>query len=123
MRARNWMCVAATGVAMMGLSLAEAKPEQAVEAVRDKAAAVTAEAEAPAKPDKLKPQTMCPIMNMKINKNQYVDHEGRRIYVCCGGCRRAVANDFEAAVVKLAEMGQRPHPIKDKAEREAKPAK
>ena len=123
MRTRNWMCMAATGLTMMGLSLADAKPEQAADAAHDKAA-VTAKAGAPAEADKLKPQTMCPIMtNMKINKNQYVDHEGQRIYVCCGGCRRAVADDFEAAVAKLAEMGQRPHPIKEKAGREAKPAK
>jgi hypothetical protein len=33
-----------------------------------------------------KPQTTCPVMGGKINKAQYADVKGVRIYVCCAGC-------------------------------------
>ena len=33
------------------------------------------------------PQTTCPVMQgSPVNKSLYVDTEGYRIYVCCGGC-------------------------------------
>jgi hypothetical protein len=33
-----------------------------------------------------KTQTTCPVMGGKINKAQFVDAKGFRIYVCCPGC-------------------------------------
>jgi len=33
-----------------------------------------------------KPQTMCPVMNKPIDKTQYIDYDGKRIYFCCPGC-------------------------------------
>ena len=33
-----------------------------------------------------KKQTTCPVMGGKINKAQYADVNGKRIYVCCAGC-------------------------------------
>lgn len=40
------------------------------------------------------PQTLCPVMKgSKINPKLYVDAEGYRIYVCCGGCVKAVKAD------------------------------
>ena len=33
-----------------------------------------------------KPQTMCPVMAGKVDKNLYADHEGKRVYFCCAGC-------------------------------------
>jgi len=32
------------------------------------------------------PQTKCPVMGGKIDKSQYADVNGKRIYVCCPGC-------------------------------------
>ena len=32
------------------------------------------------------PQTTCPVMGGTINTKLYVDHGGKRIYVCCAGC-------------------------------------
>ena len=33
-----------------------------------------------------KAQTLCPVMKEPIDKNVYVDVEGKRIYCCCPGC-------------------------------------
>ncbi len=33
-----------------------------------------------------KKQTTCPVMGGKINKAQYADVKGKRIYVCCANC-------------------------------------
>lgn len=60
----------------------------------------------------LQPQTICPVMGGKIDKNQYVDHEGKRIYVCCQGCLAAVKADPAAQIRKLAEKGQAPVAVK-----------
>lgn len=32
------------------------------------------------------PQKYCPVMGDEINKNIYVDFNGKRIYFCCTGC-------------------------------------
>ena len=34
----------------------------------------------------LKPQTTCPVMGGAINKETFVDHNGKRIYFCCAPC-------------------------------------
>lgn len=59
----------------------------------------------------LKPQTTCPIMGGAINKKQFVDYKGKRIYVCCGGCIDPIKKDPEAAIKKLLDMGQEPENI------------
>lgn len=50
----------------------------------------------------VKMQSLCPIMNSEINKDLYVDYEGKRIYVCCPGCIDTVKAD-PAKYVKLIE--------------------
>ncbi|MFC1452560.1 hypothetical protein ACFLSJ_04360 [Verrucomicrobiota bacterium] len=56
----------------------------------------------------LKAQTACPVMGGKIDKQQYVDHEGQRIYVCCAGCIAPLRKDPETYIRKLAEKGEKP---------------
>lgn len=56
----------------------------------------------------LKPQTTCPVMGGRINKDLYVDHDGKRIYVCCRGCIRPIKADFEKYEKILAERGEKP---------------
>lgn len=51
-------------------------------------------------------QTTCPVMGGKIDKSQYVDYQGKRIYVCCPGCKGTVAKDPEKFIKKLESMGQ-----------------
>jgi len=55
--------------------------------------------------EKIIPQTTCPIMGGKINPELYVDADGKRIYVCCPGCIKALKEDPAAAVKKLEDKG------------------
>lgn len=52
-------------------------------------------------------QTNCPVMvNRKVNKDLFVDHNGKRIYVCCTGCLKKVIKDPEKFIKKLEQSGQ-----------------
>jgi len=50
-------------------------------------------------------QTTCPVMGGKINKKQYADVEGKRIYVCCPGCIAKIKADPETYIKKLEDDG------------------
>ena len=50
-------------------------------------------------------QAQCPVMGGKVNKNLYVDHDGKRIYVCCEGCVGAVKKDLDKYIKKLEAEG------------------
>lgn len=50
-------------------------------------------------------QTKCPVMGADIDKNLYVDHDGKRIYVCCGSCLAAVNADPQKYIKQLEEQG------------------
>ena len=54
---------------------------------------------------KIAPQTTCPVMGSKINKDLYVDHDGKRVYVCCKSCVAAVKKDSEKYIKKLEADG------------------
>jgi len=53
----------------------------------------------------VKTQTTCPVMGGTIDKNLYVDHEGKRIYLCCQGCADAVKKEPEKYIKKLEDEG------------------
>jgi len=59
----------------------------------------------------LVPQSTCPVMGGSINKELYVDKNGKRIYMCCEACREKLETDFEKYEAKLKEMGQKPEKI------------
>lgn len=50
-------------------------------------------------------QTTCPVMGGTINKSLYVDHEGKRIYVCCQQCLPALQKDPMKYIEKLESQG------------------
>ena len=53
-----------------------------------------------------KPQTTCPVMKgSPVSKSLYVDAEGYRIYVCCGGCVREVQANPAKYVAELQAAG------------------
>jgi YHS domain-containing protein len=56
----------------------------------------------------LVPQKTCPVMGEAVNKNLYVEHEGKRIYVCCEPCKAKVKENPEKFIEKLKEMGEKP---------------
>ena len=68
-----------------------------------------------------KPQTACPVMGGAINRNQYVDHDGKRIYVCCQGCLAPIRRDPAKYIQKLEKEGVSldPVPQDDAAEKDA----
>ena len=53
-----------------------------------------------------KPQTTCPVMKgSPVNKSLYVDAEGYRIYVCCGGCEKAVKANPAKYIAQMKAEG------------------
>jgi hypothetical protein len=49
-------------------------------------------------------QTTCPVMGGKINRDLYVDADGKRIYVCCKGCIQAVQDNPDKYLEKLRDQ-------------------
>ncbi|MFN2287236.1 MAG: hypothetical protein ABR578_02765 [Chromatocurvus sp.] len=62
-------------------------------------------------------QTTCPVMGGKVNKDLYVDHDGKRVYVCCMGCIDAVRKDPQMYIKKLAEKGEVPAAVPQAAQK------
>lgn len=50
-------------------------------------------------------QTKCPVMGGEINKDLYVDHDGKRIYVCCQMCISKVKDTPEKFISQLEKEG------------------
>jgi YHS domain-containing protein len=63
---------------------------------------------------KVKYQTVCPVMGGKINKKLFVDFKGKRIYVCCPGCIKALKKNPEKYIKKLEKEGITLEKIKPK---------
>ena len=52
------------------------------------------------------PQATCPVMKGNpVNKSLFVDAEGYRIYVCCGGCVQAVQADPAKYIAQMQADG------------------
>jgi hypothetical protein len=54
---------------------------------------------------KATPQTTCPIMGGKIVKDLFVDHGGKRIYLCCKACIAPVSKNPEKFIKQLEAKG------------------
>ena len=52
-------------------------------------------------------QTTCPVMKGSPvdSSSRYVDAEGYRIYVCCGGCVKAVQTDPAKYIAQMKAEG------------------
>jgi hypothetical protein len=68
-------------------------------------AAVAGNETAPATSSAIKQQTECPVMGGAINRKIFVDHEGKRVYVCCKGCIKTVQADPAKYIKKLEAEG------------------
>jgi rhodanese-related sulfurtransferase/YHS domain-containing protein len=72
------------------------------------------------KVSKNNPQTVCPVMGGRIDKNVYTDHEGQRIYFCCPACKPAFEKDPDKYLQKMKEAGVTPKALtKEKPEQAA----
>jgi len=56
-------------------------------------------------PPELKPQTTCPVMGGPITKENFADHDGKRVYFCCAGCSKEFAKDPAKYIKKLEDDG------------------
>ena len=52
------------------------------------------------------PQTTCPVMGGEVNKDLYVDVQGKRIYVCCPYCIGEIKKDPAKYIAEVEAKGQ-----------------
>jgi hypothetical protein len=52
-----------------------------------------------------KEQLTCPVMGGKINKEIYVDHGGKRVYLCCNMCIDTIKKDPAKYIEKMKKDG------------------
>ena len=50
-------------------------------------------------------QTTCPVMGNPIDKSVFVDHDGKRIYVCCPPCTERFQQDPATYMKQLEDQG------------------
>lgn len=53
-----------------------------------------------------KAQTTCPVMGGAVDRDLYVEKDGRRIYLCCKGCIGKVEADFDKYAKKIEARGE-----------------
>ncbi|HMP90990.1 MAG TPA: efflux RND transporter periplasmic adaptor subunit [Kiritimatiellia bacterium] len=56
----------------------------------------------------MRPQTHCPIAGGRIDRNDYVDYKGMRIYFCCPGCDEDFLKDPERYLSEMRAQGIEP---------------
>lgn len=49
-------------------------------------------------------QTMCPVMNAPINKDIFVEYEGKKVYFCCLDCPEVFKKDPEKYLADLPQF-------------------
>ncbi len=77
----------------------------------------TDEEEVEAVVDAIENQQFCPVMeDNEINKDIYVDHEGKRVYFCCPGCVQVFQADPDTYMERLKKIHADPD---DEAQPEA----
>ncbi len=64
-----------------------------------------------ASPEQLGPQSHCPVMGGEINKDVYVDYQGKRVYFCCAGCEDSFMEKPEEYLEKMHADGIEPERV------------
>jgi len=49
-------------------------------------------------------QTICPVMGNKINKDVFVEYQGKKVYFCCPECKGTFLKDPEKYMGKLPQF-------------------
>ncbi|MBM4143626.1 MAG: hypothetical protein FJ225_08570 [Lentisphaerae bacterium] len=88
------LATAVAGLLVAGLAAAGEHPEQPGKQAEEKAPAAAVAL-----------QEACPVTGGKIDKASYVDHDGKRIYMCCPGCAGALKADPVKYIKKLESEG------------------
>ena len=53
-------------------------------------------------------QTHCPVMGGKIDKEIFIEYEGKKVYFCCPGCSDEFLKDPQKYMDKLPQFQDRP---------------
>lgn len=95
-------------VAVDGFQFAVADADSREKALADPAAAFAALAK---NGEAAEPVSQaCPVMGNRVNKNIYIQKDGRRVYICCKGCTKRVENNWAKTLDKLAEQAEQGEP-------------
>jgi YHS domain-containing protein len=78
-------------IALVTLTGCKKKSETAATST-EKAALVTTE------------QTVCPVMDGKINMNLYTEYKGKKVYFCCPACKDQFEAEPEKYIAKLPQF-------------------
>ena len=92
MNTQKWLLACAITAQLTTVAFAAEKETALTGAVSTNAVAV-------------KVQTLCPVMGGPIDKSQFVDYKGKRIYVCCGGCVAKIKKNPAKYVKQLEAEG------------------
>ena len=57
---------------------------------------------------KVKSQTECPVLNGKIDRNIYLDYQGKRVYFCCASCKDEFLKDPGKYLKQMESEGVTP---------------
>ncbi|MBN2183063.1 MAG: YHS domain-containing protein [Sedimentisphaerales bacterium] len=49
-------------------------------------------------------QTICPVMGNPIDKNIFIEYEGKKVYFCCSGCEKLFKENPEKYISKLPQF-------------------
>ncbi len=49
-------------------------------------------------------QKICPVMEAPIDKNIFVEYQGKKVYFCCGQCKGEFEKDPEKYIAKLPQF-------------------
>lgn len=81
-----------------------ANEPQAVEMSRETAQHEDAATEIPTAVAAAKEQTTCPVMGGAINKDIFIEYEGKKVYFCCSGCEKLFKENPEKYIAKLPQF-------------------
>jgi len=51
-------------------------------------------------------QTLCPVMEAPINKELYIEYQGKKVYFCCPGCKEKFMQNPEQYIAKLPQFDE-----------------
>lgn len=49
--------------------------------------------------------TICPVMGTAVDKNFFIEYEGKKVYFCCDGCDEMFLKEPEKYLAKLPQFG------------------
>ncbi len=98
----TFMLILTTALALSAAGCKKADSEHAGHDHSSKPAEITETASA-----KVTEQTKCPVMEGAINKELFIEHEGKKVYFCCAGCEDIFKKNPEKYISKLPQFQEK----------------